>query len=77
MWVINDMFGTGTTGFAIITTVLGLLTYGVVFGLLHSISNNKLVTALKRGDHALKDAFSVRTKINGAAAKTTVEASKV
>lgn len=34
MWAINSMFGTGTRGFAIITTVISCGTYAVVFGLL-------------------------------------------
>jgi hypothetical protein len=35
MWAINDMFGTGTYGFAVITTIIAAGTYAVVFWLLH------------------------------------------
>lgn len=35
LWAVNDMFGTGTRGFAIITAVMGLGTYAAVFLLIH------------------------------------------
>jgi hypothetical protein len=43
MWAINDMFGTGTRGYAIITVVISLGTYIVTIGLL---LRRKLITEL-------------------------------
>ena len=68
------MFGTGTLGFTIITTVLSLLTYGTVFGLLH---RDKLVVALKKGCHASKDDSGEGKKNNGALAQTAMQVSMV
>jgi hypothetical protein len=47
MWAINGMFGTGTRGFAIITSVIACGTYAVVFGLLHPPARNRALEALK------------------------------
>ena len=71
------MFGTGTLGFTIITTVLSLLTYAIVFGLLHSRGNNKLVVALNKGGHAFQKALSVGTKNNSAPAQTATQPPKL
>jgi hypothetical protein len=70
------MFGTGTLRFAVITTVLSLLTYGTVFGLLY---RDKLVVALKKGFHASKDDSDSDEgkKNNGALAQTTMQVSMV
>jgi hypothetical protein len=48
MWAINDMFGTGTRGFAIITTLISSGTYAVVFGLLHPPSRQTIAALLMR-----------------------------
>jgi hypothetical protein len=48
MWAINDMFGTGTRGFAIITVVLALGTYVAVFGLLHPTTQKDAIEAIKK-----------------------------
>ncbi|KAN0101488.1 hypothetical protein V8E51_011998 [Hyaloscypha variabilis] len=46
MWAINNMFGTGTRGFAIITSLIAFSTYAVVFGLLHPPSRQSFATLL-------------------------------
>jgi hypothetical protein len=47
MWAINDMFGTGTLGFAIITTILTVGTYVVDFTLLHQSAQKQAIEAVK------------------------------
>lgn len=47
MWAINDMFGTGTRGFAIITVILSVSTYVVVFGLLHQSNQQQVIETIK------------------------------
>ena len=47
MWAINNMFGTGTRGFVIITSLIALGTYAVVFGLLHPPSRQSLVALMR------------------------------
>jgi hypothetical protein len=42
MWAINNMFGTGTRRFAIITSLISCGTYAVVFGLLHPPSRKSV-----------------------------------
>jgi hypothetical protein len=42
------MFGTGTSGFAIITVVLALGTYVAVFGLLHPTTKKDAIEAIKK-----------------------------
>jgi hypothetical protein len=47
MWAINNMFGTGTRGFVIITSLIAFGTYAVVFGLLHPPSRQSLVAFMR------------------------------
>ncbi|KAH8777269.1 hypothetical protein BGZ57DRAFT_351768 [Hyaloscypha finlandica] len=49
LWAINDMFGTGTRGFAIITVVLAVGTYAAVFGLLHPTTQKDAIEAIRKG----------------------------
>jgi hypothetical protein len=49
LWAINDMFGTGTRGFAIITAVLAVGTYIAVFGLLHPTTQKDAIEAIRKG----------------------------
>lgn len=58
MWAINDMFGTGTRGFAIITTVITTCTYAVVFWLLHP-------SAFKDASQALRKLFERKEDLAG------------
>ncbi|KAH6677159.1 hypothetical protein B0J14DRAFT_651052 [Halenospora varia] len=43
MWAVNNMFGTGTRGFAMITTIVATVTYVVVFRLLHPTALRKYI----------------------------------
>jgi hypothetical protein len=49
LWAINDMFGTGTRGFAIITVVLAFGTYIAVFSLLHPTTQKDAIVAIRKG----------------------------
>ena len=48
MWAINNMFGTGTRGFAIITTTVSCGTYAIVITLLHAPPLPVILTSLKK-----------------------------
>jgi hypothetical protein len=62
MWAINDMFGTGTTGFTVITTVLAVGTYVVVFSLLHQNTQRQAVESMKQAFRLLWPNFLVSGK---------------
>ncbi|PMD34211.1 hypothetical protein L207DRAFT_588810 [Hyaloscypha variabilis F] len=48
MWVVNNMFGTGGKGFAIITAVIPITTYALVFNLLHPTTKKALINGIKK-----------------------------
>jgi hypothetical protein len=47
MWVVNNMFGTGGKGFAIITAVIPITTYALVFNLLHPTTKKAILEGIK------------------------------
>jgi hypothetical protein len=66
MWAINNMFGIGTRGFVIITTIITVGTYAVVFWLLNSI-------AFRDGFGSLRENFWLKrdSKVDEKGAKVT------
>jgi hypothetical protein len=48
LWVVNNMFGTGGRGLAIITVVIPVITYAVVFNLLHTSTKKEIEEGIKK-----------------------------
>jgi hypothetical protein len=48
MWVMNNMFGTGGRDFAVITVVIPVTTYALVFNLLHPTTQRGIEDGIKK-----------------------------
>jgi hypothetical protein len=48
LWVVNNMFGTGGRGSVIITVVIPVITYAVVFNLLYTSTKKEIEEGIKK-----------------------------